>query len=255
MAAGSGGRKANQLPPGRHGLSRTFVVRNQRDRILKAVAEAVYDAGFAQMSVEDVVRRAGISRRTFYEQYANKDEAFLAAFDEAAAQLLAGVRMAYAGERSFPDRVTAGYRAFLELLAASPEFAHMCIVEVLAAGPTAVARRTAVMQEFAHLLTENANRNRRREPVPDLTANTIVGGVYEAIFRKIAARESHELPTLLADVVEFSLLPYVGERRARSAAAAIRAEGVTAATAATDLQTPVRGQTVAAPAQRLSAGS
>jgi AcrR family transcriptional regulator len=224
MAAGSAGRKAHQLPPGRHGLSRTFVARNQRDRILQAVAEVVYEEGFAQMSVEHVVRRAGISRRTFYEQFPNKDEAFLAAFDDAAALLIQGVRVAYAGERGFAARMVEGYRAFLEILAASPEFAHMCIVEVLAAGPTAIAKRTAVMEEFAALISENANRSRRGEPVPQSTANTIVGGVYETIFRKIAADRSQDLPALLPDVVEFTLLPYVGERRARIAAARVRAE-------------------------------
>jgi AcrR family transcriptional regulator len=224
MASGSAGRKAHQLPPGRHGLSRTFVARNQRDRILKAVAEAAYETGFAQMSVEDVVKRAGISRRTFYEQFANKDDAFLAAFDSGAALLIAGVRVAFDAQRSFPARIIEGYRAFLEILAASPEFAHMCIVEVLAAGPVAIAKRTAVMEEFAQLISDNANRSRRAEPVPQLTADTIVGGVYETIFRKIAAHESQDLPSLLPDVVEFTLLPYVGERRARTASARVRAE-------------------------------
>ena len=224
MGAGSARRRSYQLPPGRHGLSRTFVVRNQRDRVFQAVAESVYESSFAQMSVEDVVRRAGISRRTFYELFANKDEAFLAAFEEAAARLIEGVRRAYAGERTFPARVIAGHRAFLQLLAASPEFANMCIIEVLAAGPTAIAKRTAVMEEFAGLIHENANETRRSKAIPRQTAETIVGGVYETIFRKIAADKSKDLPELLPDVVEFTLLPYVGERRARSAAEGIRAE-------------------------------
>lgn len=223
MAAGSAGRGAHQLPPGRHGLSRTFVARNQRDRMIKAVADAVYEEGFAQMSVEDVVQRAGISRRTFYEQFANKEEAFLAAFDEVAALLIQDVRVAYASGRSFPARVIEGYRVFLDILAASPEFGHMCIVEVMAAGPAALARRTAVMEEFAGLISEDANRSRRGAPVPRVTADTIVGGVYETIFRKIAAHESQDLPGLLPDVVEFTLLPYVGERRAHTAAARVRA--------------------------------
>src|SRR5262249_53736466 len=155
MAAGSAGRKAHQLPPGRHGLSRTFVARNQRDRILKAVAEALHETGFPHMSVDEVVLRAGISRRTVYQQFANKGEPFRHAFDSGAALLIAGVRFALEEERSFPARVIEGYRAFLEILAASPEFAHMCIVEVLAAGPTAVAKRTAVMEEFARLISDN----------------------------------------------------------------------------------------------------
>jgi AcrR family transcriptional regulator len=191
--------------------------------MIKAVADAVYEEGFAQMSVEDVVQRAGISRRTFYEQFANKEEAFLAAFDEVDALLIQDVRVAYAGGRSFPARVIEGYRAFLDILAASQEFCHMCIVEVMAAGPAALARRTAVMEEFARLISEDASRTRRGTPVPRMTADTIVGGVYETIFRKIAAHESQDLPSLLPDVVEFTLLPYVGERRARTAAARVRA--------------------------------
>src|SRR6478735_2209968 len=83
----------------------------------------------------------------------------------------------------------------------------MCIVEVLAAGPTAVAKRTDVMHEFALLIHENAHQGRRGTPIPLLTAETIVGGVYETIFRKIAADKSQELPELLPDVVEFTLLP------------------------------------------------
>jgi AcrR family transcriptional regulator len=190
----------------------------------------VYEEGFVQMSVEDVIHRAGISRRTFYEQFANKEQAFLAAFDQVAGLLIHAVSTAYSGPKSFPSRVIEGYRVFLEILAASPEFGHMCIVEVLAAGPVAIARRTAVMEEFARLISDDANRSRRGGPVPQLTADTIVGGVYETIFRKIAARESDELPGLLPDVVEFTLLPYIGERRARIAAnaARVRAEELAA---------------------------
>ena len=115
------------------------MARNQRQRILAAVAEATAARGYARMSVEDVVRGAGVSRRTFYELFPNKDAVFLEAYDQVANLLLAGVRAAYEGESSFGPRVTAGFRAFLELLEASPAFARMCIVEVMAAGPEAVA--------------------------------------------------------------------------------------------------------------------
>src|SRR5690242_20639418 len=83
------------LPAGRHGLSREHVVANQRQRILGATLRAAAERGYAGMHVEDIIRGAGVSRRTFYEQFANKQEAFLAAFDMSAALLLAAVRDAY----------------------------------------------------------------------------------------------------------------------------------------------------------------
>jgi AcrR family transcriptional regulator len=198
------------------------VARNQRERILAAVAEATAARGYARMSVEDVVRRAGVSRRTFYELFSNKDQAFLEAYDQVANLLIAGVRTAYEGETGFPARVTAGFQTFLELLEASPAFARMCIVEVMAAGPEAVARRTVVMGEFAKLLEENAaSELDTHGSVPAMHAQTIVAGAHEAVYRMVAAGETDRLSTLLPDLVESALLPYVGEERAAAQRRAI----------------------------------
>jgi AcrR family transcriptional regulator len=224
-------RGPHQLPPGRHGLSRSFVARNQRQRILAAVAEATAARGYARMSVEDVVRRAGVSRRTFYELFTNKDQVFLEAYDQAATLLLAGVRAANEGESGFAERVAAGFRAFLESLEASPDFARMCIVEVMAAGPEAVARRTAVMGEFAALMEETAAAELDSQGgVPAIHAQTIVAGVYEAVYRMVAAGETGRLTTLLPDLVESALLPYVGEEQAAAQRRAIIEADAAAAT-------------------------
>jgi AcrR family transcriptional regulator len=196
-------------------LSRSFVARNQRQRILAAVAEATSERGYARMSVEDVVRGAGVSRRTFYELFANKERVFLEAYDQVANLLVAAVRAANEGERGFANRVTAGFRVFLELLEASPAFARMCVVEVMAAGPEAVAKRTAVMGEFAKLVEENARTELEHGGnVPAMHAQTIVAGAYEAVYRMIAAGEIDRLSTLLPDLVESALLPYIGEEAA-----------------------------------------
>jgi AcrR family transcriptional regulator len=212
-------RGAHQLPPGRHGLSRSFVARNQRERILAAVGEEVSAKGYPEVSVADIVNRAGVSRRTFYELFDNKEEAFLAAYDEAAGRLVSSVRAAYAAETGFTARFGAGFQVFLELLAASPAFARMCIVEVLAAGPEAVERRRQVMAEFARLIEENARDHLEPPAPPPLVAETVVGGICEAVYRRIAAGETELLPRLVPDFVESALLPYVGA----SEAAAYRA--------------------------------
>ena len=154
--------------------------------------------------------------------FTNKDEVFLAAYDQAADLLLAGVRAAIEAESGFAARVTAGFRAFLESLEASPAFARMCIVEVMAAGPEAVAKRTAVMGEFAKLIEENAaSELDSHGSVPAMRAQTIVAGAYEAVYRMIAAGETGKLSTLLPDLVESALLPYVGEEEAAAARRAI----------------------------------
>ena len=191
------------------------MARNQRQRILAAVAEATSERGYARMSVEDVVRGAGVSRRTFYELFDNKEHVFLEAYDQVGNLLVAAVRAANESENGFANRVTAGFRVFLELLEASPAFARMCIVEVMAAGPEAFAKRTHVMGEFAKLIEENARTELDHgASVSAMHAQTIVAGAYEAVYRMTAAGEIDRLSTLLPDLVESALLPYVGEEAA-----------------------------------------
>ncbi len=191
------------------------MARNQRERILAAVAQVASTHGYGAMSVQDVVREAGVSRRTFYEQFKNKDHAFLAAYDEASGRMMTTIRAGIDAETTFEEKISAGFRAFLELLAASPAFAKMCIVEVLAAGPEAIARRARTMEDFTEIFELAAQQTLVKENPPSpLIAETIVGGVYETVYRRIARGETAELPKLLPDLTESALLPYVGEARA-----------------------------------------
>lgn len=186
------------------------------------MADATCARGYARTSVEDVIRAAGVSRRTFYELFPNKEQVFLEAYDQGARLLVASVRAAYEGESGFADRLTAGFRTFLELLEDSPAFARMCIVEVMAAGPKAVERRAAAMAEFAKVIEENAaSELGRHGTVPAMHAQTIVAGAYEAVYRMIATGETNRLSTLLPDLVESALLPYVGEEQAAAQRLAI----------------------------------
>jgi AcrR family transcriptional regulator len=211
------GREAHQLPPGRHGLSRAFVAQNQRDRILAAVADVTSVAGYGAMSVEDVIVTAGVSRRTFYEHFKNKHDAFIAAYDTVVKGLLDGVREAYEREETFPERLQAGLASFLDFVAREPAFARMCIVEALAAGPAAVKRRNAAMAAFAQLIDENARELGTTLQPPPLTGETIVGGIYEVVYARIVAGEIRTLPGLLPDLVYSALLPYAGQDEATAA--------------------------------------
>jgi AcrR family transcriptional regulator len=204
-------REPHQLPAGRHGLSRQFVVSNQRERILAAVADVCSAAGYVSMSVEDIVVTSGVSRRTFYDNYRGKEEVFLAAYDEVSSQLLARVKEAYDAADGLVDRARESLRALLEFIADEPTFADMCIVEVLAAGPTAIERRNAIMHAFAGMIdgAAAAELPKAKRPSP-LIAETLVGGIYEVIYSRVLAGKYAELPTLLPDLIFALLLPYVG---------------------------------------------
>jgi AcrR family transcriptional regulator len=222
-------RAPHQLPPGRHGLKRSFVEANQRQRLLDAVADVVSLDGYQAMSVERIVATAGVSRRTFYDTFKSKEEAFLAAYDAIAVRLLTAVREAYDSAKSFPEGVVDCLRVFLEFVASEPHYADMCIVEVLAAGPAALARRNGVMGAFAALLEEGASNLPEARNPRKLTVETLVGGIYEVVYARVLTGQTAELPALLPDLAFALLLPYLGReaaaREARLAAAAVSARG------------------------------
>jgi AcrR family transcriptional regulator len=150
----------DRLPRGRHGLSRQQVADRQRQRILLAVAETMAHKGYVATTVADVLRAAGVSRETFYQQFSSKQDAFMAAFDAAAALLLD--RTLARSDPADPDdsepaagpleRFDRALGAYLDGLAAEPALARTFLVEVYAAGPEALARRARLQQRVVDLL-------------------------------------------------------------------------------------------------------
>jgi AcrR family transcriptional regulator len=206
----SNARAGQQLPAGRHGLPRDFVVANQRDRILDAVMIVVGERGYAAMRIEDVIALAGVSRRTFYDHFANKEDAFLAAYDLVVRQLTAAVSSAFAAGDAWSSRVARGLSVFLQLLASEPALAQVCIVEVLAAGPNALARRAASLEQFRGFLLPGSDQAEPPHEVTPLAAETIIGGVYEVIYSRVVEHRTSELPSLMPDLLHTVLLPYLG---------------------------------------------
>jgi AcrR family transcriptional regulator len=178
------------------------------------VADVCSVAGYSEMSVEDVIVTAGVSRRTFYEHFSNREDAFLAAYDTVVSQLMVALQRAYEQEQTFAGRMRAGLAAFLEFLAREPAFARMCIVEALAAGPEAVARRNAAIAAFAELIEDNAREFGTPIEPPPLVAETVVGGIYEVVYSRIARGDIRQLPELLPDLTYCALLPYLGVEHA-----------------------------------------
>ena len=210
------------LPPGRHKLGRSFVATNQRERILDAVADVVSLSGYVDMRVEDIVVTAGVSRRTFYDHFASKVEAFLASYEMVVTGLLGQVQAAYEANTTFEGRVRDCLTAFLDFVASEPAFADMCIVEVLAAGPQAIERRNFAMTALGALIKGAAAETLKTPPPPELTAETIVGGIYEVVYSRILQGEGAQLLTLLPDLAYSIMLPYIGHEAAAQQMEAIR---------------------------------
>jgi AcrR family transcriptional regulator len=169
-----------RLLHGRHGLPRSVADRIQRDRLLKAIVEVVAEQGYQNSAVEKVVIRSGVSRRTFYDLFANKDDAILAAYREISTSILAVVEAAYAQGRSPAERLERAVRAFLEFWAEHPEQACFCVDEVSAAGAGRACHADTV-DRLANLLG-GALAELRGFPDPDpVAARAFVGGVYELV--------------------------------------------------------------------------
>ncbi len=199
--AGDPGRGPDQLPSGRHGLLPSYVAANQRERILSAVVQATAELGYTDMSVEAIIARAGVSRRTFYEHFKNKEDAFLAAYDATVHRLATHVRRAYLQQTTALERLRAGIGAYLQFLATEPEVARMGIVEVLAAGPRALARRGDALRLFAEIVEDNIHELVPSCRRPALTAQTIVGGIYEVVFSLILTGRTAELAGMTDDLL------------------------------------------------------
>jgi AcrR family transcriptional regulator len=143
---------SERLPRGRHGLTRDQVVRSQRARIFRAMADTMARKGYADTSVAEVLRTARVSRETFYEQFDSKEDCFMSAL-EAAVDVVLGAAFAAPPREGTPlERFDRGLRAYLDALAAEPALARMFLIEVYAAGPAALERRAAVQQRFAEAL-------------------------------------------------------------------------------------------------------
>jgi AcrR family transcriptional regulator len=212
----------SRLPPGRHGLPRDFVVHNQRERLIAGLAEAVAEKGYGGTTIADITRHAAVSRRTFYEHFEGKDECFVAAFDTVTGQLRERVDEAYEAEDEWPEAIRAGIAAMLSFLASEPNLARLAMVEALVAGPVVVERYDAAVQTFLPYL--QAGRDGRPKKVlkrlSDSTEEALVGGMVSLVARRIVAGQTDELESLLPDLVEFTLSPYLGSAEAAATARA-----------------------------------
>ena len=205
-----------QLPRGRHGLPPETVVESQRSRILTAMVEVTAKRGYADCRIADVIAYAGVSRKTFYELFSDKEDCFLAAYDLWLGRLFSVTAEAFdspqADDADWADRVRIALAGFLEFIAEHPAAAGFCIVEVLAAGPKALARRDAGVRQFTAFI--DAGRAETQTQLPGITALAIVGGIHELLYSEIIHGATAQLPGRLPELVFWIVHPFLGPERA-----------------------------------------
>jgi AcrR family transcriptional regulator len=181
---------APPVPRGRHAPPLEVRLERQRARLFAAAAAVFARVGYAEASAEAISREAGMSKATFYEHFANKEECILALFDAAAAQVVEAVAASTeAGGGSPERRIHQGVHAFLSTLVAFPDHARTLLVEIIGAGPRAAERRDAVLQQFADfIMRENETAaelyGSPRLKSPD-DAYALVGAIVELASRQL----------------------------------------------------------------------
>lgn len=206
-------RLASKPSPGRGGDAGASVLpAPQRERILDAVERLIAARGCAGVSIEAIVREAGVSSVTFYEFFADKEACFVAAFDravEAAADDLA--RIAAADELSWPEQIATGLRVAIELIGLEPERARLCLVEAQTGGPELSVRFEAALDRVASKLHQGRTLETAPPDLPATHEEATAGALAWLLRERLETGHFDELDALYPQLVDVALAPYLGD--------------------------------------------
>jgi AcrR family transcriptional regulator len=199
--------RLSQLPQGQ-------VTAIQRARLLAAAVETIEEIGYARMTVAQVITRARVSRKTFYDMFADREDCFLAAFEQTHAQAWRAASEACASRSRWQGQVRSGLSRLLVLIEEEPGLARLWIVEALGAGARVLERRAEALDQFANVIHQGRLTTGGQRPPPDVTAIGVVGGVF-AVLHTLLLRTTDRAPTdLLNPLMSMIVLPYLGPRAA-----------------------------------------
>jgi AcrR family transcriptional regulator len=193
------GESAVTLPRGPHNLSRDQVVGSQCARLMRAIAEATAERGYAQTSVADVLARARVSRETFYQQFSSKQDCFIAAYEQAADSVLGMLEREAASPGAPLERFDRTVRVYLDALAAEPAFARLFMVEVYAAGDDVLERRMQIQERFEQLMIDGFGAHGEAEW---FACRALVAAIITMVTARLAAGDAAGLGALHGPLVE-----------------------------------------------------
>ncbi len=196
-------------------LSREIVAPSERDRLIEAMALTCAERGYAATSVAEVIARAGVGRRSFEENFADKAECGTAAVNQILADITAAASIAYSPEHSEWEKILRGVRALLELMAARPSFAGLAQIEARQGmGPEAYGLYVAGIRILEAMLDRLQANALGGMPRPPSAIRGAIGGAEALIRRELLAGRPERLPELLPDIIYGMLAPYLDQQEA-----------------------------------------
>ena len=204
-----------RAPQGYNGAVRGQLGELQRARIIGAILDVACERGAASVTVAHVVERSGVSRRTFYELFTDREDCFLAAFEQALSYASQRVIPAYRAEKEWREQIRAALIALLCFLDEEPHLGRMLIVESLAGGPETLARRGEVVGKLTGIVEAGATRGKGAFTPASLTGEGVVGGVLAVIQARLGEQSPVPLVELTNPLMSMIVLPYMGAGAAR----------------------------------------
>ena len=215
----SGGE--GQFPSGIRSLPSDLVSAIQRERLLAGMLRATAQLGYRELSVQDVLERAGVSRPTFYEHFENKEDCFLTAFDAAAARLRQRLKAAGEEGETWRERLRPALEQLLRFVNEEPDAAMTLVVDARAACPPALLRRDELLDHFASCLDTQVRAEAPAGEAPSaIAAAGIVGGIEALLYSRLNRGEASDIESLLPSLMYFAVLPYEGHAAASEELAA-----------------------------------
>jgi AcrR family transcriptional regulator len=187
------------------------VIAHQRERLLDAAVAAVADDGYADLTVRDLIDRAGVSRRTFYQLFDDKIECIMAAHERAFDRLSVEIVASCRRQRAWADRVAAAIAAALAFAVDSPREAQLVVIAChTASDPKLASRGHAAHEMLADLLRAGREQAEVEHTPPELTEQAVVGAAMAVVGGRLLEGDISGLPQLAPELVQIILTPYLG---------------------------------------------
>jgi AcrR family transcriptional regulator len=187
----------------------------QRRRLLLAIGEVLAEQGLEYASVGRICKRAGVSRRTFYDMFDDREACLLAAFEQATEWIAESVLPAYRGERKWNARIRAGLIALLELFDSTPGLARLCLVETLRVGVEVSERRKHLLDTLVIAIDDGRSESKQASQLSTVVAQGVVGGVLSVIHDRLLEDGHPPLVELVNPLMGMIVHPYLGFAAAR----------------------------------------
>jgi AcrR family transcriptional regulator len=197
------------------GVPRLQVVEIQRSRLLAGAVGSIEELGYARTTVGSIAGRARVSRRTFYELFANRDECLAAVLEDVVGAIEGELAAAGLERLAWRERVRGGLWTILSFLDGEPALARVCVVQALRGGPEVLARREEILAWLATVIDEGRLEGARGVECTPLTAEGLVGAAFTIVYARLLRGERKPLTDLQGELMGMIVLPYQGAAVAR----------------------------------------